>query len=590
MNLEIANLLRNIAAAYQILDENRFRIMAYERAGDSIEHATREMKDIWEDEKLSEVPGVGKTLAQHLDELFRTGRVKHFESVMKRVPEAVFPLLGVPGMGPKKAYKLVKALHLNRKDSAIDDLEKAAREHTIAPIEGFGEKSEHAILEGISAYRRGQIKGQRMSLPEADRIAREVIAHMKKNPDAEKIDTLGSLRRQVATIGDIDIAVATTNAQGVIEHFLRFPHKKIIEQGPSGASVILTNGRQVDVRVQEPRAYGAMLQYFTGSKHHNIALREYALGRGKSLSEHGVKDVKTGVVEQFRTEQEFYEELGLQYIAPELREDRGEIEAGLRKGLPKLVGFADIKGDLHVHTSYDLHPSHDLGVNTLEECLDKAAALGYEYIGISDHNPSVSNQSKEKIIDIMKRRKEYYEQKYYSWKERVKKRVHLFIMCEADVLTDGTIALPEKAFDFVDAVIASIHSAFRQERKTMTKRVLSGLGSHPKVCVFGHPTGRLLPTREGIELDWEEIFAFCKNRKIALEINAYPSRLDLPDTLVYDAVKAGLPCIINTDAHSVRQMDLLPYGVSVARRGWCTKRDIANTMEYNKFKDWLLRH
>lgn len=596
-NLQIANLLRNIAAAYQILEENRFRIIAYERAADSVEHSTREMKDIWEDGKLSEVPGVGATLAQHLDELFRTGRVRHFNSVMKRVPAAVFPLLDIPGMGPKKAHKLVKALRLNRKETVIDDLERAAKNNKIAPIEGFGEKSERAILEGISAYRKGQIKEQRMSLLEADRIAREVIFYMKKSPDIKKIDTLGSLRRKAATIGDIDIAVATTNAKSVIEHFLLFPHKKIIEKGPSGASLILANGRQVDVRVQDPRAYGAMVQYFTGSKHHNIALREYALSRGKSLSEHGIKDVKTTVVKQFRAEQEFYEALGLHYIAPELREDKGEIEASLSGELPKLVKLADVKGDLHVHTSYDLHPSHDLGANTLEECLDKAEALGYEYVGISDHNPSVSNQSKEKIIDIMKRRKEYYEQQYCSWVKKVPKinitagnYVHLFIMCEADILTDGTIALPEKAFDFVDAVIASIHSSFQQDRKAMTKRVLTGLESHAKIRVFGHPTGRLLPTREGVELDWEKVFGFCKSRKVALEINAYPSRLDLPDTLVYDAIKAGLPCMINTDAHSVGQMDLMPYGVSVARRGWCTKRDITNTMPYNAFKDWLVRH
>ena len=279
-NLEIAELLRRVAAAYEILGENRFRIIAYERAADSIEHLTSELKDYWDDKKLIEIPGIGDTLASHLDELFRTGHSKHFDSVMAKLPAAVFPLLLVPGIGPKKAYKLVTTLKLHNEKNVIDDLEKSAKAHKIAPIEGFGEKSEELILTNIETYRKGQIKEHRMTLSVADGIASDIIAFLKKIPSVKRVDALGSLRRQVSTIGDIDIAVATTDPKKVVSHFLTYPHQEIIEEGPTGASIRLHNGRQVDLRVAKPHIYGAMLQYFTGSKNHNIALRSFSLSRG----------------------------------------------------------------------------------------------------------------------------------------------------------------------------------------------------------------------------------------------------------------------------------------------------------------------
>ncbi len=602
-NLEIAELLRKVAAAYQILDENRFKIIAYERAADSIEHLTGEAKDVWDEGKLGEVPGIGEAIAKHLDELFRTGHITHIDAVMKRVPQAVFPLLLVTGIGPKKAYKLVKELKIkDDEEDVIGELEFAARTHKIAPTEGFGEKSEADILNAIAIFKRGAIKGNRMELPIADSISQEVIAYiMMLDPKTvEKIDVLGSLRRQVATIGDIDIAVATKKPETVIAHFVTYPHQKLIEKGPTGASLLLHNGRQVDLRVQEPASYGAMLQYFTGSKNHNIKLRSYALDQGLSLSEHGIKIVsklkaKSKKFIKCDTEEAFYKELGLPWIAPELREDKGEIEAALRQaqgkpfGLPKLVALGDVKGDLHIHTNYDLETSHDLGTDPLTAHLDCAAKLGYEYIGISDHNPSVSNHSKKQIVEIMKRRKEYYEHQYSSWSARVKNRTQLFFMCEVDIQPDGKLALPVEAFEYVDAVVVSIHSSFNQPKAVMTKRVLLALTAHPKVRIFGHPTGRLLTKREGVEMDWKEVFAACKERNIALEINAYPQRLDLPDTIVYDARMEEIRFCINTDSHAVYQMDMMRYGVSVARRGWCEKRDIVNTMEYSDFNSWLIR-
>jgi DNA polymerase (family 10) len=579
-NLEIAELLRRVAAAYQILNENRFKIIAYERAATSIEHLTSELKDYWDDKKLREIPGVGETLAGHLDELFRTGKVKHFATVLAKLPSAIYPLLLVPGIGPKKAYKLVTELKLKNEKTVITDIEKAIKAGKIASIEGFGEKSQGDIFANVQTYKKGAIKENRMALPIADSIAGQIMEFMKNIPETKRIDVLGSLRRQVSTIGDIDLAVATVKPNEVIAHFITYPHQTLIEQGPTGASIRLHNGRQVDLRVQKPDYYGAMLQYFTGSKNHNIALRAFALKKGLSLNEYGITHVRGGRVDHYGTEEAFYNAVNLEYIPPELREDKGEIPAASSGKLPRLVRPEDIRGDLHIHSDYDLHPSHDLGVNSLAELLDKAVKLDYEYIGISDHNPSVMNQSKETIINIMKRRKEYFEHKNSS-------RVHYVLLCEVDILPDGRLALPDEAFAFVDGVIASLHSGFTQDRKTVTARIIRALSGNPKVRIFGHPTGRLLGKREGVDADWSEVFEVCKKHDVALEINSGPERLDLPDALVYDAVRKGLKFVIDTDAHDIAGMDFMKYGVSVARRGWATKHDILNSLGYNEFKKWL---
>jgi DNA polymerase (family 10) len=587
-NLEIAELLRKVAAAYLILGENRFRIIAYERAADSIEHLTSEVKDYWDDQKLEEIPGVGGGIASNLDELFKNGKSAHWESVLGKVPEAIFPLLLVPGIGPKKAYTLVTNLNLKSAKTVVDDLEKAAKAGKIAVMEGFGEKSQSVILEAIATFRKGAIKENRMPLPYADQVAQEVMEHIKAGGNVVRIDALGSLRRQVATIGDIDIAVATNKPEAVLERFLAFPHQRLIDHGPRGATLLLANGRQVDLRVQTPTAYGAMLQYFTGSKNHNIQLRSLALEQGLSLNEYGIKNVKTGKVTEYSTEEAFYKAIGLSYVPPELREDKGEIPVAKKHALPELVEHTDIRGDLHVHSSYDLQSSHDVGRNTIGELLTQAETLGYAYIGFSDHNPR-ANQSEKSIVEIMKRRKEAYEQQYSSWKNREKGRVQYFLMCEVDIQPDGSLALPDEAFDYLDAVIVSLHSSFAQPREQVTKRLITAMTHHPKVRIVGHPTGRLLGSREGVDADWPAVFEVAKKHDIAMEINSYPDRLDLPDTLVYDAVRMGVKFSIDTDAHAAEHMHLMPYGVSVARRGWVTKRDIVNCLDYNNFKAWLMK-
>lgn len=581
-NLQLASLLRKVAAAYQILNENRFKIIAYDHAADSIEHLTREVKSFWDNGKLGDIPGVGQGIASYLDELFRTGRVAHFDDLMTRIPAGVFTLLLVPGLGPKKAYRLVKELELGEK-TVIADLEKAAKAHKIAVMEGFGEKSEADILVNLDMYKRGAIKENRMVLSVADAIATDVMEFIKSSGFVEHIDRLGSLRRQVSTIGDIDLAVATTKPTEVIEYFVTYPHQKLVEKGPGGATLLLHSGRQVDLRVQDPKKYGAMLQYFTGSKNHNIKLREYALARGLSLNEYGIKDVKTHKTKFYETEEKFYEALGLSWIPPELREDRGEIEAGLKKALPKIPELSDIKGDLHIHSSYDLKSSHDVGAHTIGQLLDKAEHLGYEYIGLSDHNPKISDLSERVIADIMKKRQEFYR------KKSEKSTVGVFVMCEVDILPDGRLALPDVAFEYVDAVIISLHSSFMQDSKTVTERIIRAFHAHPKVRIFGHPTGRLLGSRQGVNANWPRIFEEAKKLDIALEINSSDTRLDLPDVLVQDAVQLGVGFTIDTDAHAAENMDSMRFGVSVACRGWAQKRDILNTLGYTDFKNWLLK-
>ncbi len=606
-NLEIATLFRNVAAVLTIQNANRFRIVAYEKVADSIEKLTSDIKDLWKDGKLREIPGIGDTIASYIDELFKTGKIKHLEAIIKSVSPAFFIFLQIPGIGPKRADFLTSNLKISNPKTALNDLKKAIKSGKISKFAGWGEKSQSELTKSIASFERGHIKENRMPLPFADSIAMQVLEYLKKLPQVKQADVLGSLRRKVPTIGDIDLAVATNEPNVVIKAFVDYPKaRKTVDQGEKGATILLFDGRQVDLRVQTPKAYGAMLQYFTGSKLHNIHLREFAIKKGLSLSEHGIKNI-TGLkikdlrfknfndkskIYEFDDEVKFYNALGLDWIPPELREDTGEIEAALRQaqgkqqGLPKLVNLNDIKGDLHIHSNYNLEPSHDLGLSTLEELIKQADLLHYEYIGISDHNPSISGHNQLQVVEILKKRREKFEHIFTSREKSVKNRVKIFIMLEIDIDPKGNLAIPDEAFAYIDAAIVSIHSNFKMNKTDMTKRILSGL-RHAKAKIFGHPTGRLLGSREGYEADWNQIFDFCKKFNRAVEINSWPERLDLPDLLVREAVKKGVKLFIDTDSHEHLQMFNMQYGVSVARRGWAENKDILNTLSYNELEKWM---
>lgn len=588
-NRDIAWQLREIAAIYSLSEENRFKAIAYEKAADNIEHVPQDLEDVWREGRLKTISGIGEGIASYLDELFKTGRVAHFEKLKKGFPKAMFALLKLPGFGAKKAYKLATELKIRDKDNPYEILKKAVLEHKVCQIEGFGEKSEQEILQSLDSFFKKQAKLSRILLFQAFEIAEKLIEYLKKSRYVKSVYSLGSLRRMSSTVGDIDIAVASDSPERVIDYFIKYPKvEKIIEKGDLTSSIILKNGVQIDLMIQSPESFGALLQHFTGSKQHNIKLREYALKKGISLSEYGLKEKSK--LKKVRTEEEFYEALGLEFIPPELREDRGEIEAAIHQigkkkiGLPKLVELTDIKGDLHIHSNYNLQPSHDLGVSSFNEILKKADDLGYQYIAFSEHNPVITKNSYNKINNIMRKRKLDIDKLIYSTKFT---RVKIFNMLEVDILVDGSIALPVKSLDYVDALIVSIHSSFDMSKEKMTQRIIKAL-SMPKVKILGHPTGRLLEKRMGIQADWDKIFAFCRKQKIALEINANPYRLDLPDVFVKEALKFGCKFVINTDAHKIDEMDLMKFGVSVARRGWAEKSDIINSFEYQKVKNWLI--
>lgn len=584
-NKEIVALFRNIAAAYTIKNEYKykFQIIAYQKAADAVEHTSTELKNLYEQNRLDKIPGIGPTIKERLTELFKTGKVQHYEEILKDVSPAIFPLLDIPSFGPKKANKLVTHFKLTNPKTVIDDVRKLATDNRIAELEGFGEKSQSDILRAIGEYSTGTTKTNRMVLPYAFTLAQEVLKHLRESRDVIAAEPLGSLRRMNSTVGDVDIAVTSKDPAKVIEHFVSFPAKeRIIEKGPTTASLLIGGGRHVDLLVLPPEQFGSMLQHFTGSKHHNVALREYALKKKLSLSERGIKLLnKESKLVEFATEEKFYNYLGLAWIPPEIRENEGEIELAAKNMLPKLVELKDIKGDLHIHTNHTYKSSHDYGNASIQDMTDKAQELNYEYIGISDHNPSVGNQSQKEIYSILSKRNDDIEQIKKS-----NKSIRVINMLEVDILASGELALDEKCLELVDAVIVSIHSSFSMNKEKMTDRILKGL-SHPKAKILAHPTGRLINSRPGYEADWEILFDFCAKNNKALEINAWPERLDLPDALIKHAKEMNCKFVINTDSHALSHMDNMFYGVSVARRGWCTKEDVLNTLPADKFIAWI---
>lgn len=584
-NSDIAKLLRNVAVAYTLKDEkkHRFQIIAYQNASEAIAHSTIELQDLYRNQDIASFPGIGTSIKTYLEELFEKGSVEHFDSLIKATPQAIFPLLDVPSFGPKKAAKIVTHFKLNNPDTVLQDVEELAKKGQIAELEGFGEKSEQDILRALREYKTGTTKSGRMVLPYAYALSQNILEYMRKCPEIKEIQPLGSLRRMVSTIGDVDLAATSHDTEAVLEYFTKYPGtERIIERGPTTAAILVAGGKHIDLLVLPPESFGSMLQHFTGSKFHNVSLREYALKKKFSLSERGIKLLeKNNEMKTFETEKEFYNFLGLDWIPPEIRENQGEIEAAKKHTLPTLVELSDIKGDLHIHSSYDIESSHDMGTSSMEDHVQKANSLGYKYIGFSEHNPSVMNHTSKQVIEILKKRQEYIEHNIKS-----KYNVRVFNLLELDILANGELAIDDKALEYLDGVIVSIHSSFSMNKKKMTDRIIKGL-SHPKAKILAHPTGRLINKRTGYEVDWDVLFDFVSTQNKAIEINSWPTRLDLPDMLVKQAKDTGVRFVINTDSHALDHMDNMFYGLSVARRGWCEKKDILNTYPVDKFEKWI---
>lgn len=582
-NSEIIWAFEKALAAEEIIGGSIYVLRAYQNAIETLKSLNQELAQLVYDQKLTGLPGIGKEFSQKISDLVLTGHSRSLDKLYRQVPEAIFALIKIPGIGPKKAYRLATALKLNDEKTAASQLKAAAKAGKIQVIEGFGVKSEQQILLDISKLRP---KSNRLRLDQAEILISPLITLLKSLPQVIYVDILGSLRRGQETVGDLDIGIATRDVESVIKAIkLKTPEYAVKVQGENVIRCLLPGNKQADIKFQVPEKYGATLQHFTGSKQHNIALREYALKQQKSLSEHGIKFRQK--LFTYSTETKFYQALGLAYIPPELRENRGEIEAASNQQLPQLVKLSEIKGDFHTHTDFPWQSSHDRG-DSISNLLNVAHSLNYSWLVLGDHNPSKKTYNPSQIISQIIKRNRWLDEQYIKWKNNMKINSTLKILkgMEVDILKDGTLSVPDDGLHKLDCVHVSIHSSFNLDKNAQTKRFLNAL-KHPQVKFIGHPLGRLIFDRTGIDADWELIFKACLSSRIALEINADPHRLDLPDNWVRLAVDMGVMLALGSDAHVASALTNLRYGVSVARRGWAQSQNILNTYPYEKLQKWL---
>ena len=587
-NQEIAKIFYEIAN-YLEMEGVAFKPYAYQKAAITLESLEENVEEIYKKggiKALEEIPGVGKSIAEKIEEYLKTGKIKYYQEFKKKLPLNLEEIISVEGMGPKKAKVLYEKLGIRN----LKDLEKAAKEHKIASMFGFGEKTEKNILEGIEFVKRS--KG-RFLLGDILPRVKEVEQKLKNLKEVERVDVVGSIRRMKETIGDADFLVISNKPEIVMDFFVSLPGIiKIWGKGMTKASVRMREGFDMDIRVLPKRSYGSALQYFTGSKEHNILLRKIAIDKGLKLSEYGLfKKIKnqkskikntnqnSKISESYwiqiggRTEEEIYHFLGMDYIEPELRENQGEIEAALKHQLPKIIGYNDIKGDLHCHSNWDG------GKNTILEIAEKAMEMGYAYLGISDHTKflRIEHGLNEKQLAQQKKEIDKVNLKF----KIANLKFRILQGCEANILNDGSIDIKDEALAKLDYVIAGVHSSFKMEKSKMTERIIRAM-ENPNVDIISHPTGRIIQRRDEYQIDFDKILRVAKETGTILEINSYPERLDLKDTNIRKAKEAGVKMVINTDAHHLDQMRFIEFGVSQARRGWAEKEDIINTQSLEK--------
>jgi len=560
-NQEIARIFNEIADLLEIKGENPFRIRAYRRAALNIEGLTKDVAEITKDE-LVKIPGIGQDLAGKIQEYVGTGKLQFYEELKKEVPGGLSLLLSVPSLGPKTARLLFEKLKIKN----LEDLERSAREHKLSGLPGIKDKTEENILKGIEMLKRGM---ERHPLGKVMPIANDILQHLKSKAPVGKLSIAGSIRRWKDTIKDIDILATSRNPKSVMNVFIHLPQvKDVLMHGPTKSSVIVREGLQVDLRVVEEDSFGAAMAYFTGSKAHNIRLREMAVKSGLKINEYGVFREKDDKKLGGKEEEDVYRILGLPYIPPELREDTGEIEAAMAGRLPKLIAPGDIRGDLHVHSKWS-DGSHDF-----RELTDEARKRGYEYIAITDHSKGLGiarGLSAERLME---------EKKEIDAINKKLKGFRLIAGIEVDIRSSGDMDFPDEILKRLDIIVASIHSGFNQNKAQITKRLVSAM-RNPYVSIIAHPTGRLIGERDPYDVDMNEVLNVAKETGTALEINAYPLRLDLNDVHAKMAKEKGVPVVISTDTHITSHFDYMTYGVSIARRGWLEKEDVLNAQSYN---------
>jgi DNA polymerase (family 10) len=575
-NQEVAKIFYEIAD-YLEMEGVAFKPYAYQKAAITLETLEEDVEEIYKRgglEALKEIPGVGESIALKIEEYLKTGKIKYYEGFKKKTPVNLEELMAVEGMGPKKAKVLYEKLGIRN----LKDLEKAARVHKIAPLFGFGEKTEKNILEGIEFVKRS--KG-RFLLGDILPKVKEIEERLKSLKEVEKIDVAGSVRRMKETIGDVDFLVISKNPGKVMDFFVSLPGIiKIWGKGTTKASVRLKEGFDMDIRVLPKRSYGSALQYFTGSKKHNIALRKIAIDKGLKLSEYGL--FRRSKMIAGETEEGIYEKLGMKWMPPEMRENQGEIEAALKHQLPKIISYKDIKGDLHCHIKWA--GKWDGGANTIEEMAEMAKRMGYEYLGIASHTKflRIEHGLDEKQLELRDKKIDKLNQKLkvQGLKFRILKG------CEANILNDGSIDIKDEALKKLDFVIAGIHSNFKMPKEKMTERIIRAM-KNPNVDIISHPTGRILKRRDEYQIDFDKILRVAKETGTILEINSFPERLDLNAENIRRAKEAGVKMVINTDSHHRDQMRFIEFGIAQARRGWGEEEDIINTQTIEKLLKYL---
>ena len=562
-NINLAEIFYNIADILEIKNDNFFKIRAYRKAAQTMEELAEDIEDIASRNELQNIPGIGKDLSEKINEYISTGKIRHYEELKKEVPEILLKMMSIQGVGPKKA----RLIYDRFKVRSIEELERLAKSHKLSGLPGFKEKSEQNILRGIELFKK---RSERMLLGAALPIATQIISNLKKLREVKSISTAGSVRRMKETIRDIDILVTSDKPETVTGAFVSMPQvKEVLAQGPTKSSILTKNGLQVDLRVVDPDCYGATLLYFTGSKAHNVALRKLAKSKGWKINEYGVFRTRDKKKLAGKTEKEMYESLGLSYIPPEMGEDTGEIESARRHKIPRLLELADMRGDLHVHTD------RSDGSHSLEDAVRAAIKKGYEYIAVTDHTRSLTVAGGQSIREIKKQLADI---------KRLNKKLKAFRIlasAEVDILSDGSLDLPDDLLRQLDIVVAAIHSGFKNKKDVMTERVLRAMNNR-YVHIISHPTGRLLHARDPYDIDLEKVVRAARDTKTALEINAYPERLDLNDANARFAKENGVRFAINTDMHTLDQFENMRFGVAVARRAWLTKEDVLNTLPVNK--------
>ncbi len=575
-NAEIASVLEEVADILEIKDENPFRIRAYRNAARTIEVETTPLSRMLEEGKpLTNLAGVGKEMAGHIREMIETGTLAWRDLLLADIPRTLLDLMRLPGVGPKKARKLWEDLKI----STVEELEEAAKAGRIAGVAGFGAKTQEKILAGIADYRQNT---SRMLLAETERFVEPLLGYLRAIPEVERLEVAGSYRRRRETIGDIDLLAIATVPGPVMEAFLHYPQvAKTLMAGDTRASITLGSGLQVDLRVVPPDCYGAAFVYFTGSKEHNVKLRRRAVEQGLRISEYGVFRVVEEAVEgqpdaegelvAGREEADVYAAVGLPWIPPELREDRGEIEAAARNALPRLIEQTDLRGDLHMHSVWSD------GRSTIEEMVEACAARGYEYMVISDHSKALAMTNG---LDAYRLREQ--------WKEidAVRERhpeIRILRSMEVDILADGSLDLEDEMLEGLDLVLVSLHSRFELTAAQQTERVLKAL-EHPETNIFCHPTARILNRRRPVDMDMDLILRRAAELGVVVELNSSPHRLDLKDDHLRLARTVGCRIVINTDSHRTTELEQMRHGVEQARRAGLQAGDVINTLPYEEMR------